>query len=130
MKKNTGFTLIELMVSVAIIAMLTAIAMVTFSGANKKARDGRRKADLEKIRISLELYRQEVGSYPTDVADLVPNYLQELPIGPKDDPYLYERNVGSSFVYTLDAKLEDIGATNGTYDVGCSGVCNYRVNSP
>ncbi len=125
-----GFTLIELMVSVAIIAMLTAIAMVSFSGANKKARDGRRKSDLEKMRISLEMYRQEAGHYPENIADIVPNYLQEMPVGPKKDTYFYLRSVGSSFVYTIDAKMEDLGATNGVYTDDCTGICNYRVNSP
>jgi len=128
--KNKGFTLIELMVTVGIIAMLTAIAMVSFSGANKKARDGRRKSDLEKIRMALEMYRQEKGYYPELDTDLAPNYLQELPVGPRKDTYLYTRDVGSSFRYTLDASVEDVGATTGNYGVGCSGNCNYRVVNP
>ena len=63
-RRAGGFTLFELLVSISIIAVLTAIAVVSYGGLNKKARDSRRIADLEKIRISLESFRQIGSSYP------------------------------------------------------------------
>ena len=51
MKNKKGFTLIELIVSITIIAVLTVAGVISYGGANKKARDNRRMADLEKIRI-------------------------------------------------------------------------------
>lgn len=108
--KNKGFTLIELIVVVTIIAVLTVVGVVSYSGTNKKARDSRRMADLEKIRIALELYRQGTGStYPVDKDSLVPTYLQAFPIGPKGDVYTYDRPTG--YTYTLTAGLEGIGTS-------------------
>ena len=54
--KNKGFTFVEIMVTAAIIAVLAAVGMVSYENANKKVRDGRRKADLEQIRVALEMY--------------------------------------------------------------------------
>lgn len=52
MKK--GFTLIELLVVVSIIAILSAVGLSAFAGAQKKARDSRRKADIVQIQNASE----------------------------------------------------------------------------
>jgi type II secretion system protein G len=62
MKK--GFTLIELLVVVAIIGLLATVAIITFSGARRSARDTKRMADLSRIRDALEMYYQENGFFP------------------------------------------------------------------
>ena len=62
--KKTGFTMIELLVVVSIIVVLSAAGFSSYRIANKKARDGRRKADLSKVQTSLEMYRSDVGQYP------------------------------------------------------------------
>lgn len=59
-----GFTLIEMLVVIAIISILIGIGINTFTIAQKKARDVRRKADLRNIQTALELYYQDHGSYP------------------------------------------------------------------
>mgnify|MGYP001598233329 FL=1 len=59
-----GFTMIELLVAATILSILAAIGLVSFSSANVRARDGKRKADLEQARSALELYRSDVGYYP------------------------------------------------------------------
>ena len=130
MKKNkkTGFTLIELIVSVTIIAVLTVAGVISYGGASKKSRDSRRMADLEKIRIALELYRQGTGStYPADGAlssRLVPNYLQTMPVGPKGENYTsgYDQT-GTGYTYTLSVTVEDAGSSNVPNFI-------YRVSNP
>ena len=114
MKNKKGFTLIELIVSITIIAVLTAVGVVSYSGANKRARDSRRMADLEKIRIALELYRQSVGtSYPSSASlksNLAPNYIQSFPTDPKTGyDYTYS---STGYKYTLTATVEDAGSSN------------------
>ncbi|MDD2483191.1 MAG: type II secretion system protein [Candidatus Shapirobacteria bacterium] len=105
--KKNGFTLIELIVSITIIAVLTVAGVISYSGASKKARDSRRMADLEKIRIALELYRQGTGSsYPATTSALVPNYLQTVPTGPKGEAYTY---TNSGYKYVLKTTLEETG---------------------
>ena len=63
-RKSKGFTLIELLTVIAIIGILTAIATVSYTNAQRKARDNRRKSDLKTIQQALELYFQQNGYYP------------------------------------------------------------------
>lgn len=61
-----GFTLIELLVVISIIAILVAAATVSWTQAQKKARDGKRKSDLKSLQQAFELYFEENNSYPAD----------------------------------------------------------------
>ena len=63
-QKSKGFTLIELMVTISIIAIISAIGMMTYSQSQKLARDSRRKQDLEQIQKALSLYYSDNNSYP------------------------------------------------------------------
>jgi len=56
--------MIELLVAATILAVLSAIGLVSFQSANLRARDGKRRADLEQARSALELYRSDIGYYP------------------------------------------------------------------
>ncbi|MDQ3098430.1 MAG: type II secretion system GspH family protein [bacterium] len=66
MKKNTqkGFTLVELLIVVSVLAILTVMAMANYSGGTSKARDAQRKSDLRAVREALESYKLDKGSYP------------------------------------------------------------------
>lgn len=60
-----GFTIIELMVSIAIIAILTALIIVSFSNIKAKNRDARRMEDLKSISNALNLYYSTAHQFPT-----------------------------------------------------------------
>jgi prepilin-type N-terminal cleavage/methylation domain-containing protein len=107
---NLGFTFIELIVTVTIIAVLTVVGIVSYSGTSKKARDNRRMADLEKIRVALELYRQGTGSTYPDSLDLLTTngYIQTIPVGPKGEAYTYDQT-GTGYTYTIGTTLEETG---------------------
>jgi len=64
-KKVLGFTLIELMVAIAIIAVLAAVGMVVYSTAQKSGRISKRVQDLDSLRTALELYKSATGFYPS-----------------------------------------------------------------
>ncbi len=66
-KRNSqkGFTLIELMVVIAIIAVLMAGGVLAFVNAQKNSRDARRVEDVRAISQALEQYRNTNGTYPT-----------------------------------------------------------------
>lgn len=59
-----GFTLIELMVTISIIGVLMAIGVVSYTHANRNARNARRAADIEQVRSALEMYRNDHPQYP------------------------------------------------------------------
>lgn len=59
-----GFTLIELMITITIIAIISAVGVVSYSQAQKIARDARRKQDLRTIATALEIYYLKNKRYP------------------------------------------------------------------
>lgn len=66
MKKNfLGFTLVELMISMSIIAILSVVLSVSFSRAQKNGRDQRRISDLKAVQNAAEQMILLSGTYPT-----------------------------------------------------------------
>lgn len=61
---KNGFTLVELMVVIAIIGILASIVLVSVSGGKSKARDAQRSSDLENFAGALEVYYSQNGHYP------------------------------------------------------------------
>ena len=66
-KKNNGFTIIEIMVVVALVAILLGIVVVNLSKNRAITRDNIRVADIQNIRLSLEEYRVACGVYPASL---------------------------------------------------------------
>lgn len=54
--KLKGFTLIELLVVISLIGILAALALVSYTGTQKQARDTRRKSDLKQYQNALEIF--------------------------------------------------------------------------
>ena len=63
--KNFGFTLIELLVAITILSILAIIGLASFRTAQVKARDSRRKNDLEQLQRAMEMYLNDFGVYPS-----------------------------------------------------------------
>ena len=68
-KINKGFTLIELVVVMAIIAVLAALMTAAIMGARVQSRNTKRVADARTFQIALELYSSKYGRYPTNCDD-------------------------------------------------------------
>jgi prepilin-type N-terminal cleavage/methylation domain-containing protein len=67
-KEKTGFTLVELLVVMAIIAILTVITLGSFTESQKKSRDGARKANLKSLSEAINLYYADTGSFPSEAS--------------------------------------------------------------
>jgi general secretion pathway protein G len=64
MNKQKGFTLLELLVVIAIIAVIVAFAVANFVGARQRARDVRKKMELQELKSALRLYYNDYNNYP------------------------------------------------------------------
>jgi len=64
MNQRKGFTLIEILIVVAIIAILASIVLVGLGPTQQSGRDARRLSDLHEIQNGLELYFNKCGGYP------------------------------------------------------------------
>lgn len=63
--KQHGFTLIELMIVVAVVAILATIALPSYNDAVRKSRRGQAKADMVELAQRLERYHSQFNSYAT-----------------------------------------------------------------
>lgn len=61
---STGFTLLEILVSVSIFAMITALVIVRFSQANRRAKIAKAQSDLEQLKIATEILYEDTGQDP------------------------------------------------------------------
>lgn len=142
-KKTPGFTLIELLVAMTIVAILLSISLISFQGARKTARDGRRKADLEQIRSALEIYRSDCKTYPDDGELSFGSELRGAETVCSDNSYLsvpndaltgytYVYNQTSANTYVLCSYMEVDQAVNYDADCGqnCGEHCYYKQTNP
>jgi general secretion pathway protein G len=138
---RSGFTLLELLITIAIIGLLTGISIFALSGAREQARDGKRKSDLETIRSALELYKADCNVYPSTISVTSitgsctggsNTYLTVVPKDPTSDSYYdYEPN-GTNTSYTLCTYLENPPSSPDITGCGtCSpSGCGYKVVNP
>lgn len=81
--KVKGFTLVELLVVLAILALLLTLAVPRYFNSIEKAKDAALKHDLNTLRESLDKYYGDRGQYPKSLDDLVENkYIRKLPVDP------------------------------------------------
>ena len=117
--RGNGFTLVELLVVLAILGMLVAIAVPQLMRSLERAKVDTAHVQLEKLGSILDLYRLEVGQYPGEEDGL--RALIEAPANPErwNGPYLKNREAlmdpwGNPYVYRLPGE-------HGEYDLYSTG---------
>lgn len=103
--KEKGFSLIELLVAIAIITMVASVLLAAFDSTRERAQDSRRISELNQLKHALELYHVDHGHYPRQLEGangkigegsgldtlLVP-YMNAIPVdpsGPAHPNYYY-----------------------------------------
>lgn len=116
-KKKKGFTLVEILIVVAIIGILSAVVLAALSNARTKARDARRIADIKQLQGALDNYFGYCYTYPALLSDLETSsscseyipVLTALPIDPQtagNYEYYVEIGLNQQKKYHLCAILE------------------------
>ena len=93
-----GFTLVELLVVIAVIGVLAAVVLVAINPAKKlgQARDAQTKSGEQQISTALSTYYTQMTSYPAALADLVTNgELKNLPKSPAGTDFNYSATPGT-----------------------------------
>jgi len=155
MKRQAGFTIIEMLIVVTIIAMLAGILVPVLEDSAKSARDARRAADLKSVQASLEAYKRVNGVYPSTsgqwkgdaptfgglgydatgyIPSMVPNFLPALPKDPDtryptgDQGYIYKSD-GVDFKFVLNKTPETFPNGNPFYDPARK-TTGWQVSTP
>jgi prepilin-type N-terminal cleavage/methylation domain-containing protein len=118
MKQRLGFTLIEMMVVIAIVGILSSLVLIGLGPVQQRGRDARRLSDLRQVQTGLELYYSKNGSYPS--ADTWAKLQQDLAgaaIGvsklPTDPRSAGDLNSANQYKYAADSSQSSyvLGAT-------------------
>lgn len=126
MKKQSGFTLIEIMVVLAILAGLVAMVAPNIIGEAGAARVKTAKAEMANISQALDIYKLDNFTYPSTSQGLealvskpsgspepknykAGGYMKKLPIDPWGNPYLYFSKSGKYEIVSFGADGEEGG---------------------
>lgn len=140
MSKKSGFSIVELLVTISIIVILGMIAFVLYTRVLQTARDAKRESDLKLIQSALEQFYADQKYYPLIAAsctngsftfncalknsDGTKTYLNNLPSGPVNTAeYLYECSGPLCQKYCLYAKGEGVTSMLTT----CPDQTNYTI---
>jgi len=86
--KKSGFTLVEIMIVVAIIGLLAAIAIPSFLNARTRSQTSACQNNLRQISGSKDQYALDHNNTaPTAFSDLVPTYIKTTPVCPAGGAY-------------------------------------------
>lgn len=136
-KKQQGFTLIEIMVVLVILGVMAALVVPRVIGRTDDARKVAAKSDINSIMNALKLYKLDNMRYPTNQQGLdalvhkptvspIPmsfkdgGYIDKLPTDPWGEPYQYQNpgKHGEIDVFTYGPDGQSSGGDNGDGVIG------------
>ncbi len=131
-RKQSGFTLLELLIVIAILGILSTLGVASLRGALAKGRDAKRKSDIKSLQTALELYYSDFSVYPDALSTLAPTYIKEIPEDPTStQTYTFDHTDCSGGTitqanqrYLLTATLENQNDSDRT------GSCGQMTGTP
>ena len=122
-KQDAGFTLVELMIVMAIIAILMMVAVPRFAAAVRMAREAVLKEDLFTIRGAIDSYTMDKQKAPQSLDDLVQEgYLKSIPEDPmtkSKDTWVTDSGDSLHSVDQTDPGIDDVHS--GSQESGSDG---------
>jgi general secretion pathway protein G len=122
-KQDAGFTLMELMIVMAIIGVLMLVAIPRFTGAIRQAREAVLKEDLHVMRAAIDSYTMDKQKAPQSLDDLLQDgYLREIPVDPftnTKDSWVTNSNGALYSLDQTDPGIDDIHS--GSQELGSNG---------
>lgn len=100
-KNKLGFSLIELLVVISIIAVLMAVLVMNLVGARERSRDSQKIQDLNNLKSALRMYYNDNQAYPSPGASNCTDCLN-LAVGSSYLPGLTDSGIGYSYSATAD----------------------------
>jgi len=102
-KKDAGFTLVELMIVMAIVGVLAVVAIPSYVGAVRQAREAVLKEDLHVMRAAIDSYTADKQKAPQSLDDLVnEGYLKKIPVDPMTRTAESWQTTTSDALHSLD----------------------------
>lgn len=138
MKRHGGFTLIEMMIVIAVIAILVGVLLPQFRGTQDEAAEQRAKAELRTIATAIESYYiHNSNALPVTLSALTsvtPRIISSIPSDPFNGStaYQYARDTNSVYyvVYSIGSdRAADLSGinTSGQLTLATGGVCTEDV---
>ena len=85
-RRPSGFTLVEVLVVLAIISLMVALAVPRYVDRLEDAREAALRENLKVVRTAIDRFQADAGRYPNDLRELVERrYLREVPVDPITD---------------------------------------------
>jgi prepilin-type N-terminal cleavage/methylation domain-containing protein len=137
--KTRAFTLIELLIVVAVLGVLATLVVIRFTGTQSSARDTRRQSDLKQYQNSLEVYANRSGSlYPVQspavnvAAICVALGVPTCPDDPQGtNPYRYQSTAsGASYVMWTRLERPNSSGVNEYYILCSNGNVGKSITQP
>jgi len=136
MRRDAGFTLLELIVVIAMLGILAAIAMINLKNSPTRAKEAVLKTNLRSIREVIDQFYADQGSYPPNLEDLVTEgYLRNVPIDPitgeSDWQVVFENDLDGDPDQFYDDSFDDWGDEPGDFgQTAGPGIIDIHSNSP
>lgn len=126
-RKRAGFTLLELVLALAVFAVLAALAYASYGAIVQRGRVAQAMADIAELEIAIERYRNRNGlQYPDTLAQVDPDGR----LDPWGNPYHYNVLTGPRAIAAArkDRRLNPLNSDYDLFSAGRNGVFTAQIS--